>query len=167
MPGEANRTLKASPGVGYLCTGSASLGAGGRPSNKPAELPQKVLALSCIRDVRPRSEQITLSRLELILEHLGLDVAAALVKTIAKIGDLLANGVEALNRIDQIGAVLLEHRIGLGIDQLSSFVVDLFEDFAEPVEFVPCSRIDCLASCNSSSSFCIRSKRSLYSLFGI
>ena len=116
------------------------LGSGGclsaarRPANPTAHLAEDVLRLVIIADLILQSNLLSLSVVEVLLKHLGLNLAAAGVHLRLKRLELLRDDIrlildgqvdliKSLNRIDGVGVVLLRQQVGLLIDQAGSFIV--------------------------------------------
>ena len=88
-----------------------------------AEHRQEILALVGVGNGSLRSHESGIRIVQTVLEHLRLDVAAALVKVETELVNLGAELVEALNGIDEVRVILLEHLHGLTVDELSGLVV--------------------------------------------
>jgi hypothetical protein len=113
-----------------LLTKISGAGSSGSRGNELAELAQNIHALRIVGDLTASSHKSGLGISETILEHLSLDLAAALIHVVAKLTDLLRQRgnvlvylIKALDGIDQSRIILLEHLVGLIVDKLSRFIV--------------------------------------------
>ena len=104
--------------------------------DKATQLAQNILTLIVVGNVVLRCDQSSVRIVQTILEHLLFDAAAALIHLVAELVKFLINLIEALNGVDEICVVLLEHLVGLVAYQLSCLEVLIRDLYAERLKLV-------------------------------